>query len=232
MERRKLQNREAQRRYRENIKRKLKIAERQLEDRGSLANVPQQFATNCVNEVNLPSEAQNGIEALHCASPIFDFDWMTLRPQCHIQDSDELASPPESSSIYSPARTSAGSTLIHVAAWKGYHAIVRILSNSGVDVACKDYAGQTPLHLAAAHGHTNTIKALIEVGAEVDARNHQGQTPLFVAVNNGEDDSVRVLLESGADPNARVSVTALGSEMAMMQDNTMEVLPAVVPKEV
>jgi len=113
---------------------------------------------------------------------------------------------------------------MHVAAHKGYDTIVRILSESGVDIAANDDTGQTPLHLAAAQGHTKTIVALIEAGAEVDARNDQGKTPLFAAVTNEEDAAVRLLLQRGADPNVNVSVTGIlfPIDLSMTEDAVLE----------
>lgn len=108
---------------------------------------------------------------------------------------------------------------MHIAARKGYHTIVRILSESGVDISARDDSGQTPLHLAAANGHSETIVALLEAGAEVDVKNSQGHTPLFAAVSSGDELSVKTLLESGADPNARVSVAMHEVERCSIEDS-------------
>jgi len=105
---------------------------------------------------------------------------------------------------------------------QGYDAIVRILSESGVDNAAKDDTAQTPLHLATAQGHTKTILALIEAGAEVDARDDQGKTPLFAAVSNGDDAVVRLLHQKGADPNVRVLSAGSGIDLSMVEDAVLE----------
>ncbi|KAH6712423.1 ankyrin repeat-containing domain protein [Leptodontidium sp. MPI-SDFR-AT-0119] len=119
---------------------------------------------------------------------------------------------------------------MHIAARKGYHTIVRILSESGVDISARDDSGQTPLHLAAANGHSETIVSLLEAGAEVDVKNSQGHTPLFAAVSSGDELSVKTLLESGADPNARVSVAMPEVERCSIEDSGVVSFSAEDPK--
>ena len=69
MERRKLQNREAQRRYRENIKRKLKMAERQLESKGDSGLIPNKVDTRYGRLFNVQDE----LGTLDSTSPTLDF---------------------------------------------------------------------------------------------------------------------------------------------------------------
>ncbi|KAG4438776.1 hypothetical protein IFR05_005753 [Cadophora sp. M221] len=211
MERRKIQNREAQRRYRENIKRKLKMAERQLETRRSSDAMITNGAYGYENHdaetmVDKACNADDALVALDCSSPELSFDWTSLNSSCCVQTGLGLLSPSESVMENSPIRSALGATVMHIAASKGYHTIVRMLSESGVDISARDDSGQTPLHLAAINGHPETILVLLEAGAEVDAKNNQGHTALFVAVSSGDEISVKTLLESGANPNARISV--------------------------
>ena len=73
MERRKLQNREAQRRYRENIKRKLKMAERQLESKGDSGLMQRKFDTGYGSEADRLCDVQDGLGTLDSTSPTLDF---------------------------------------------------------------------------------------------------------------------------------------------------------------
>ncbi|KAH7348462.1 ankyrin repeat-containing domain protein [Rhexocercosporidium sp. MPI-PUGE-AT-0058] len=218
MERRKVQNREAQRRYRENIKRRLKMAERQLETRQTSENVLSSLDITCAygnhdaeDGVDMTCHVGDALVALECSSPT-NYDWTSIGSPCRVQSGLALLSPLETILDLPPVIPTSGSTVMHIAAEKGYYTIVRILSESGVDISAKDGSGQTPLHLAAAQGHSTTIIALLEAGAEVEAKNIQGHTPLFEAVSRGHETSVKTLLENGADANARVAVAVLEVE--------------------
>ncbi|CZS93143.1 uncharacterized protein RAG0_03552 [Rhynchosporium agropyri] len=230
MERRKIQNREAQRRYRDNIKRKLQLAEIQLESRRSsdaAFGVPgglYAVTNNTENDVDKTGNTEIQTSYFECPSPTLDFgefivsadtkvpeisliaflDWCSLTSPCNIQNGLGLPSPSESV-IDTPSKgCSSGSTVMHIAARKGHHTIVRLLSECGVEVSARDNAGETPLHLAAAYGHLEAIEVLLDAGAEIDAKNNRGHTPLSVAVSNGYDTSVRKLLDKGADHRARI----------------------------
>ncbi|KAL2064238.1 hypothetical protein VTL71DRAFT_4732 [Oculimacula yallundae] len=228
MERRKLQNREAQRRYRENIKRKLKIAERQLESRrasdsslNSFGNIGGNFGSGVCDTNNSTDSARNfedGVASFDCQSPLLDFDWSSLTVSCQTQSGTGLLSPSESILETPPNGPSSGSTVMHIAAHKGYHTIVRMLWECGVDISTHNDSGDTPLHLAASHGHAKAIATLLDAGAEIDAMNHRGHTPLLTAVSSGHDACVKALLEGGADPNMRISGAMLGGEKPTEED--------------
>ncbi|KAG0647950.1 Serine threonine-phosphatase 6 regulatory ankyrin repeat subunit B [Hyphodiscus hymeniophilus] len=189
---RKLQNREAQRRYRENIKRKLKIAESQM--RVGLAQQVQSEKRNIESDVGEPCNLRDDLPALENLSPSSDFDWLSIMRLKDTAPNLECRSQSEYNLNESTAYSQSGSTVLHLAAQKGYEKIVRILLDSGMDITAKDDSGETSLHLAAALGHNDTVMALLEAGVEVDIENTHGQTALFVAVNNGQDSTAKVLL--------------------------------------
>ncbi|CZT07396.1 uncharacterized protein RCO7_07340 [Rhynchosporium graminicola] len=228
MERRKIQNREAQRRYRDNIKRKLQLAERQLESRRSsdaaFSVTDGLYGTgtnNTENDVDKTGNTEIQTSYSECPSPTLDFDWCSLTSPCNIQNGLGLPSPSESV-IDTPSKgCSSGSTVMHIAARKGHHTIVRLLSECGVEVSARDNAGETPLHLAAAHGHLEAIEALLDAGAEIDAKNNRGHTPLSVAVSNGYDTSVRKLLDKGADHRARIQGTRIEGDKLEAEDTSL-----------
>jgi serine/threonine-protein kinase len=91
-------------------------------------------------------------------------------------------------------------TALHVAANKGYAAVVRELLEKGAELNVRNNAGATPLHMA---DNAAVATLLLDKGAEVNAKDHNGETPLHHAANSGDVDLVRVLLHHGADVNAR-----------------------------
>lgn len=70
-----------------------------------------------------------------------------------------------------------GMGLIHWAADRGHHEIIKILISYGADVNLGDGEMQTPLHYAAACGHKDCINVLLENGADVNLRDDSGLTP-------------------------------------------------------
>ncbi|KAF8535188.1 hypothetical protein BDD12DRAFT_808755, partial [Trichophaea hybrida] len=73
-------------------------------------------------------------------------------------------------------------TFLHISAWKGHEATMRLLLNAGVDKEVQDNSGQRALHLAVKGGHETIAKLLLQNGAEKYATDGQGQTPLDLAI--------------------------------------------------
>ncbi|CAH0020734.1 unnamed protein product [Clonostachys rhizophaga] len=98
--------------------------------------------------------------------------------------------------------TREGYTVLHVAAYKGDLAFLRLLLNMklpmGVDSASFD--GSTPLIIATGAGRLDSIRLLLDHGADVSIADYAGWTPLHWAVNRNHPHIVRLLLDSGADP--------------------------------
>ncbi|KAL8828437.1 MAG: hypothetical protein Q9170_006602, partial [Blastenia crenularia] len=68
---------------------------------------------------------------------------------------------------------------IHVACWRGFPSIVRIMLDSGMDIEEKDVQyEETPLLKAASTGQIGVLKLLIERGANLDAETQWGRNAL------------------------------------------------------
>ena len=97
-----------------------------------------------------------------------------------------------------------GFTALHVAAYKGHSAVVKVLIDAGADVYTRDtdtdmrlYLG-TPLYLAARHGHASVVHQLIKAGANVHLSTSTGLTPLAIAKYNGHCGCEKALIDAGA----------------------------------
>ena len=99
------------------------------------------------------------------------------------------------------ARTPEGFTALHLAAFFGGGAAVRVLLGAG---ASADSDGDNDLHVrplhsaTAAHDH-DAVRALLEAGADPNVRQQGGFTPLLAAVHADDPEMTRMLLEHGAD---------------------------------
>ncbi|VUC25990.1 unnamed protein product [Clonostachys rosea] len=98
--------------------------------------------------------------------------------------------------------TAEGYTVLHVAAYKGDLAFLRLLLNMelpmGVDSASFD--GSTPLIIATGAGRLDSVRLLLDHGADVSIADYAGWTALHWAVNRNWPHIVRLLLDCGADP--------------------------------
>jgi uncharacterized protein len=111
-----------------------------------------------------------------------------------------------------------GFTALHLAAFMGHPAAVRVLLERGANpnaVATSAEIGPVqPLHSAAATRQLEAARLLIVHGADVNARQAAGFTPLHEAAGNGDVALGRVLLEAGADPTARKDDSQTPSDVA------------------
>lgn len=96
-----------------------------------------------------------------------------------------------------------GNTALHIAAEKGYEAIVTVLLKYGV-IDAKDEKGLTALHYAVMGGHTQIARQLIQKFGNIEARDsHMGWTPLHYAADCGHQAVVDLLLRNSAEVNAK-----------------------------
>ena len=121
---------------------------------------------------------------------------------------------------YIESRDYIGRTALHIAAFKEYLAIVKLLLDYGANIEAKNYVvwaelsvnmpngcsvpSEWPaLQVAAVRGYEAIIQMLIDRGADIEAQNSNGWTALFVAVLGGHEGTVRLLLNHGADLHSR-----------------------------
>jgi ankyrin repeat protein len=97
----------------------------------------------------------------------------------------------------------AGNTPLHLAAWKGYTAVVELLINAGAQVNERNNYRVTPLHKAADDGHIDVAELLINAGAEVNAQDKDGMNPLHWAADRGRIAVVELLIKSNAELNVQ-----------------------------
>jgi len=103
------------------------------------------------------------------------------------------------------SRSGDGFTALHLAAYFGHPATVRILLDENADV--EDVAENPTLvralHSGVAGRSVEVVDALLEAGAGLEARQQDGFTPLMGAAAGGVTEIVERLIAAGADVNAR-----------------------------
>jgi ankyrin repeat protein len=99
------------------------------------------------------------------------------------------------------ARTPEGFTALHLAAFFGGGAAVRVLLGAGApaDADAGNDLGVRPLHSATAARDHDAVRALLEAGADPNVRQQGGFTPLLAAVHADDPEMTRLLLDHGAD---------------------------------
>ncbi|KAM8832900.1 ankyrin repeat domain-containing protein 6b isoform 1-T2 [Spinachia spinachia] len=101
------------------------------------------------------------------------------------------------------AVTKYGRSPLHLAAYKGHIAVVRILLKAGCDLDIQDDGEQTALQRAAAVGNGDVISALIQEGCALDRRDKDGNAALHEVSWHGFSQSVKVLVKAGANAHAK-----------------------------
>lgn len=116
------------------------------------------------------------------------------------------------------AKSEAGLTVLHVAAYWGDLGLVKELIGKGADVNAKFEFGWTLLYSAASSGNLDLVKYLVENGADVNAKSESGYTVLHSAAFSGNLDLVKYLVEKGADVNAKNKSGWTPADMAREQE--------------
>lgn len=98
-----------------------------------------------------------------------------------------------------------GWTALHLAAFFGKLAAVRLLLEAGADMETRAHNRQDnmPLHAATAAGRRDVAEALLRRGADLDARNVEGMTPLHMAAHVGDIEMASLFCQFGARLVAR-----------------------------
>jgi ankyrin repeat protein len=112
---------------------------------------------------------------------------------------DLLADDPEALA----ARTPEGFTPLHLAAFLGGGAAVRVLLGAGAPAGADadNLQRVRPLHSAAAALDHDAVRALLDAGADPNARQQGGFTPLLAAAHADDPELARLLIDAGADPS-------------------------------
>jgi len=132
------------------------------------------------------------------------------------------------------AVSSDGWTPLHLAAFFGKDAAVRLLLNKGASVTARstNQMANTPLHAAAAGKHAGIVKLLLDHGASANVRQHGGWVPLHSAAQNGDLEAARALIEGGADTSVRADNNQKPLDLALTagRQEMVEFLEAIGAK--
>jgi uncharacterized protein len=136
------------------------------------------------------------LEALLAAAPELD-----VLDAAAIGRLDVLRAYVESDPDSLAARTPEGFTPLHLAAFFGGGAAVRLLLAAGMDAdADQDNSARVrPLHSAVAARDHDAAKALLEAGADPNCVQQGGFTPLLAAAHHDDAEMAALLLRHGAD---------------------------------
>ena len=96
------------------------------------------------------------------------------------------------------AKTLAGLSALHVAAYHGQMKAVEVLVGNGANIEKKDESMRTALFMAAWQNHADLVKWLLERDANSEASTNWEETPLYVSSKNGLVEPMKVLLDAGA----------------------------------
>lgn len=123
-----------------------------------------------------------------------------------VGDTDALASALDADPEAAHRLSADGFTPLHVAAFFGKVATLRMLLERGASptVRSTNAMANLPLHAAlAGQLPLDGVQLLLDAGTPVDDRQHGGYTALHAAAQHGQIDRIELLLSRGADPALR-----------------------------
>ena len=91
---------------------------------------------------------------------------------------------------------SSGTTVLHIAAERGYTAVIGLLLDNGFDITATDDSGYTALHFACCRpdNRTNVAKLLLSRGADPLTKCKSGSTPLHMVAEQGDLELTKTIL--------------------------------------
>lgn len=98
---------------------------------------------------------------------------------------------------------STGTSLLHIAATRGFTDIAKLLIEAGANVNAHGNAGWTPLHYALAARHLDTVALLMKHGASMEELTLDGNMPIHIAARDAGAIGVAEAIIFGANVNAR-----------------------------
>lgn len=113
-----------------------------------------------------------------------------------------------SANTISTGRGEDAATSLHLAAWMGNIADLRLCLKEGQDITVSDMHGWTALHLAVWNMHAGTVSFLIEATSQikptyVSVQNVDGRSALHLAAWNNDVEVLELLLSVGAKHDLR-----------------------------
>ncbi|KDN65156.1 hypothetical protein CSUB01_09469 [Colletotrichum sublineola] len=212
-ERRRIQNREAQRRFRSKpvaapssvpfptLKSDLNVGGHDL--RPSTSHVD--CATQWLNAFPLEKDATTGDLRWHQQPPSFQPAYGTppetpkrSNPSHKTTNGGQVQESSDYNANYDDP--DAFQTALHIAAIAGHDAMIdMLLANGRLAVDVRDSEGNTALHAAVASRKLVVVLRLLSHGADPNAENAAGWTPLHTAVQMGSVDVVGALVAHGGD---------------------------------
>ncbi|KAF4632089.1 hypothetical protein G7Y89_g6028 [Cudoniella acicularis] len=194
-ERKRIQNRVAQRNYRRNQKERVRALEKAAGQRS------ERQKPSIVNDTSVFVDNNSSICDQIWNIPIDDSLSNFSLPQIDILE-ETLAPVWEEKSPEPKSPSNLGRTALHRAVSAGNESVCRLLLERGADFRKQDNNGQTPLHLAVETGSEGLIKLLLKEG-NPNVKDSLGRTALFQALRSKNEKVTKLLLESQIDVNSK-----------------------------
>lgn len=123
------------------------------------------------------------------------------------------------------SRNGFGWTALHMAAFAGNAANVKLLIDRGAEVNSRAETKfhNTPLQTALLTGEYDAAKVLLENGADALIRQNKGFTPMHEAAFMGRIDLIQLLIDHGAELNSRTDDGRSPMSEAMRHNQTAAV---------
>jgi ankyrin repeat protein len=90
-----------------------------------------------------------------------------------------------------------GNSLLHIAAKKGHHKIVKFLKEEGAKSSKRNHKDELPLQLAVKKGRLKVVKLLLKYGDDKDMLNKRGESLAYLAAKNGHLNTLKLLKKRG-----------------------------------